>query len=70
MSAKPDPAPGVHYVTVKSKVVYFTFNERFGPLVTDRIGDPLETQPVHENHPFWLPFTAWLSNHNRRKGGG
>ena len=68
MPEKANPGPGVHYVMVKGDVVYFTFSERFGPWMTDRLGDPLKKQPISERHPFWAPFEAWLAAHRRAHG--
>lgn len=56
---------GVHSVVVKGKTVYFTYSRRFGPLVTDAIGDPLKKQPISEKHPFWGPFNAWLARYDK-----
>jgi len=46
---------------VKGKPVYFDFDRRFGPLVTDKRGEPLTRQPG-SNSPFWPPFNVWLAN--------
>lgn len=58
-------ADGVHQVSVRGKTVYFTFGYRFGPLITDYIGEPLKPQPVSENHPFWAPFKMWLDEYGK-----
>lgn len=47
-------------VIVKGETVHFDFDERFGPLVTDKAGEPLARQPISERHPFWRPFKVWL----------
>lgn len=57
-------------VRVKGRKVYFDYDERFGPLVTDKDGQPLAKQPIAENHPFWAPFMRWLADYNRSKADG
>lgn len=54
-------------ITVKGKKVRFDFSERFGPLVLDDEGQPLEKQPIHESDPFWEPFNAWLGAWERER---
>jgi hypothetical protein len=59
--------PDVIDVTVtgaSGNVYRFDFDERFGPLVLDRRGKPLGTQPG-ERHEFWTAFEAW---HDARRG--
>lgn len=51
------------HVMVGRRKVYFEFTQVFGPLITDRHGEPLDDQPVLEDHPFWKPFNAWLAAH-------
>lgn len=41
----------------------FEFSDRFGPLLVDEDGEPLDDQPVSESDPFWGPFNAWLVRH-------
>lgn len=41
----------------------FEFSDRFGPLLVDEDGEPLDDQPVSESDPFWAPFSAWLRQH-------
>lgn len=54
-------------ITVKGKKVRFDFSERFGPLVLDDEGNPLEQQPISESDPFWPPFNAWLGAWERER---
>lgn len=54
-------------VKVGGKVICFDFDERFGPLVVDRYGEPLDRQPTNENAKFWPPFEAWLTGYWKAK---
>lgn len=38
------------------------FGENVGPLFVDHRGEPLEVQPIKENHPAWEPFNKWLES--------
>lgn len=46
-------------VQVNGRAVHFDFDWRFGPLVTDAEGEPLNRQPG-KHSPFWGAFEAWL----------
>lgn len=59
------PDTATQRITVKGKPVFFDFDENFGPLVTDKDGEPLKRQPTSEHDPFWLPFHAWLENYRK-----
>jgi hypothetical protein len=48
-------------VIVNGKSVYFDFDRRFGPLVTNKRGEPLARQPGQGN-AFWGPFNRWLAD--------
>lgn len=54
-------------VKVRGRWQWFDFDERFGPLLTDRHGEPLKAQPITENHAFWKPFEAWLRTYEQDK---
>lgn len=54
------PDTATQSVMVKGKPVYFDFDRRFGPLITDKRGEPLKRQPG-ERDPFWPPFNIWLA---------
>lgn len=54
-------------VKVGGKVVCFDFDERFGPLVVDRYGEPIDRQPTNENAKFWPPFEVWLKGYYEAK---
>lgn len=57
-------------VKVGGKVVCFDFDQRFGPLVVDRYGEPIDRQPTNENAAFWPPFEKWLAGYWHAKGQG
>lgn len=57
-------------VRVGRRFVCFDFDERFGPLVVDRAGEPTDDQPVSDDNPFWGPFDVWLDGYWRAKGAG
>lgn len=57
-------------VRVGGKVVCFDFDERFGPLVVDRHGEPIDRQPANENAKFWPPFEQWLKGYWAAKASG
>lgn len=50
-------------VKVGGKTVCFDFDQRFGPLVVDRYGEPLDRQPTNEKDAFWPPFEKWLKGY-------
>jgi hypothetical protein len=50
-------------VEVDGKIVRFEFTRIFGPLLVDDNAQPLEEQPIFEDHPFWAPFLAWLAEY-------
>jgi hypothetical protein len=52
-------------VQVKGATVYFDFDHRFGPLLTDREGEPLKRQPISARDPFWPPFNAWVAEYHK-----
>lgn len=58
------------FVIVGGKRAYFDFDEQFGPLVVDPLGEPMKRQPIHEHHPFWAPFEAWLKGYWTAKAAG
>lgn len=54
---------GVHRVRVGKRYWYFTFSDRWGPLLTDEWAEPVDNTPLaDEEHPFWDAFEAWLSS--------
>lgn len=55
-----------HHVMVRGRKVYFTFNWRFGPLLTDVEGEPLDRQPMTDEDRFWAPFQVWLSTYKQK----
>ncbi len=48
-------------VIVGGREVLFDYSDRFGPLLIDEEGNPLEKQPISERHAFWAPFSIWLA---------
>lgn len=54
-----------HRIVVKGRSVFFTFSDRFGPLLTDGFGNPTKYQPASERAAFWTPFEAWLAEHRK-----
>lgn len=54
-----------HFVMVNGKRVYFSFGYRFGPLITDALGEPVKRQITSESHPFWAPFEKWLDAYKK-----
>lgn len=50
----------VHRVRVGKRYWHFTFSDRWGPLLTDEWGEPVDNMPLaDEEHPFWEAFEAW-----------
>jgi len=59
---------GPHEVLVNGRRTLFEFSEQFGPVVLCKDGwTPKQRQPAREDHPFWVPFEAWLKG---RKADG
>ena len=44
---------------IKGKLWRWSFNPMFGPLFLRKDGEPVERQPMRENHPAWGPFEKW-----------
>lgn len=57
-------------VRVSGKYWFFDFDQRFGPLVVDKDGEPTDAQPIGDDHPFWKPFEVWLAGYWRAAGAG
>lgn len=52
-------------VKVGRKIVFFDFCRNSGPLLVDADGEPLEEQPISDDHPFWGPFEVWLDGYHQ-----
>lgn len=50
----------------RKRRTWFEFSWRFGPVLVDMRGDPIEKQPIAEDHPFWEPFNAWLAEYEKK----
>jgi len=51
-------------IAIGQKRFFFTFSERFGPLLENKNGVVLEKQPP-DRHCFWNPFHMWLYHGKR-----
>jgi hypothetical protein len=47
----------------------FEDSDRFGPLLLDKIGNPLEKQPS-ERSSFWRPYHIWLNQGRKVESDG
>lgn len=61
---------GNHYrLTIGAKAFYFEDHPCLGPMLTDRSGEPLNTQP-NADALFWDHYDAWRSQGKQAKSFG
>ena len=57
-----------HQIITGGKTYYFTFSDRFGPLMETKTGREAEL-PIRATHPFWIAFNMWLKGGKVTFGG-
>lgn len=51
----------MYVIDVNGKDMQFEWNDRLGPTILKKSGEPRKRRPPRESHPFWVSLGKWIA---------